>query len=80
MSAARVGPLALFAALVLIAITFHEAAHAYVASFLGDDTARRSGRVSLNPLRHIDSLGALLLPAMLTFAHAFFEGSSRRRR
>jgi Zn-dependent protease len=72
MSAASVGPLALFAALVLIAITFHEAAHAYVASFLGDDTARKSGRVSLNPLRHVDPVGTLLLPAMLIFAHASF--------
>jgi Zn-dependent protease len=38
---------------VLIAITFHEAAHGYVASFLGDDTASRLGRVSLNPARQI---------------------------
>ena len=42
---------------VLIAITFHEAAHAYVARFLGDDTASQLGRVSLNPLRHIDPFG-----------------------
>jgi len=39
---------------VLIAVTFHEAAHGYVARFLGDDTASRLGRVSLNPFRHID--------------------------
>jgi|SRR5215510_1725118 len=42
---------------VLIAITFHEAAHGYVARFLGDDTASRLGRVSLNPVRHIDPFG-----------------------
>jgi Zn-dependent protease len=39
---------------VLIAVTFHEAAHGFVARFLGDETASRLGRVSLNPLRHID--------------------------
>ena len=44
---------------VLIAITFHEAAHGYVARFLGDETASRLGRVSLNPLRHIDPLGTI---------------------
>ena len=45
---------------VLIAVTFHEAAHGYAARFLGDDTASRLGRVSLNPLRHIDPLGTIL--------------------
>lgn len=50
---------------VIIAITFHEAAHGFVALMLGDDTARRLGRVSLNPLKHIDPFGTLLLPALL---------------
>ena len=49
---------------VLIAITFHEAAHGYVARFFGDETAARLGRVSLNPLRHIDPFGTILLPGM----------------
>ena len=44
---------------VLIAITFHEAAHAFVARLLGDDTASRLGRVSLNPLKHIDLIGTM---------------------
>jgi len=57
---------------VLIAITFHEAAHAYVARFLGDDTASRLGRVSLNPLRHIDPFGTILLPALLLLARSPF--------
>ena len=57
---------------VLIAITFHEAAHGYVASFLGDDTASRLGRVSLNPLRHIDPFGTILLPGLLLFARSPF--------
>jgi len=50
---------------VLIAITFHEAAHGFVARLLGDDTAYRMGRVTFNPLRHIDPFGTVLLPAML---------------
>lgn len=53
---------------VLVAITFHEAAHGFVAWRLGDDTARLEGRVSFNPLRHIDSFGTILLPAMLLLA------------
>jgi Zn-dependent protease len=57
---------------VLIAITFHEAAHGYVARFLGDDTATRLGRVSLNPLRHIDPFGTILLPGLLLLARSPF--------
>ena len=50
---------------VLIAITFHEAAHGFAARVLGDDTALRLGRVTLNPLKHIDPFGTVLLPALL---------------
>lgn len=50
---------------VVIAVTFHEAAHGFVAHFLGDETAWRLGRVSLNPLRHIDPFGTVLLPGLL---------------
>jgi Zn-dependent protease len=57
---------------VLIAITFHEAAHGYVARFLGDDTASRLGRVSLNPVRHIDPFGTIILPALLLLARSPF--------
>ena len=49
------------ALVVLIAIPFHEAAHALVSHWLGDDTAVRAGRLSLNPLRHFDPLGALCM-------------------
>jgi Zn-dependent protease len=52
---------------VLLAITLHEAAHGWVAWRLGDDTAYRLGRVTFNPLRHIDPFGTLLLPALLLF-------------
>jgi Zn-dependent protease len=57
---------------VLIAVTFHEAAHGYVARSLGDETASRLGRVSLNPLRHIDLFGTILLPGLLLLAHSPF--------
>lgn len=57
---------------VLIAITFHEAAHGYVAWRLGDDTAARQGRVTFNPLKHIDPVGTVLLPAMLFLLRAPF--------
>ncbi|MGY3528150.1 MULTISPECIES: site-2 protease family protein [Bradyrhizobium] len=57
---------------LIIAITFHEAAHGFIAHRLGDDTAWKLGRVSFNPLKHIDPFGTLILPAMLLFAHSPF--------
>lgn len=57
---------------LVIAITFHEAAHGFVAYQFGDDTAWNLGRVSFNPIRHIDPFGTLLLPAMLLFSHSPF--------
>jgi Zn-dependent protease len=57
---------------VLFAITFHEAAHGFVARFLGDETASRLGRVSLNPFRHIDPFGTILLPGLLLLARSQF--------
>ena len=50
---------------VVIAVTFHEAAHGFVARFLGDETAWKLGRVSLNPIKHIDPVGTILLPGFL---------------
>ena len=49
----------------ILAITLHEAAHGYAALALGDDTARNAGRLSLNPLRHVDRVGTILLPGFL---------------
>jgi Zn-dependent protease len=46
----------------VLAITLHEAAHGYAALSMGDDTARRAGRLSLNPIRHVDQVGTILLP------------------
>lgn len=57
---------------VLIAVTFHEAAHGWVAWRLGDDTAMRAGRVSFNPIRHIDPMGTIILPGLLIALRAPF--------
>jgi Zn-dependent protease len=57
---------------LLIAITFHEAAHAFVAYRLGDDTAKQLGRVSFNPLKHIDPFGTVILPGVLLLSQSPF--------
>lgn len=57
---------------LLIAITFHEAAHAFVAYKLGDDTAWQLGRVSFNPIKHIDPFGTVILPGILLLSHSPF--------
>jgi Zn-dependent protease len=57
---------------LIIAITFHEAAHGFVAHRLGDSTAYDLGRVSFNPLKHIDPFGTVLLPGMLLLSHSPF--------
>ena len=62
--------IAVFALPVLFAITLHEAAHAYAAKYFGDATAYLQGRMSLNPAKHIDILGTIIIPALL-----FFVGS-----
>ncbi|KQM76007.1 site-2 protease family protein [Xylophilus sp. Leaf220] len=53
---------------VLFAITVHEAAHGYAARHFGDNTALMMGRITLNPLKHIDPVGTILMPVMLYFA------------
>jgi Zn-dependent protease len=58
----------IYALPVLFAITVHEAAHGYVARHFGDNTAYMMGRVTLNPLKHIDPVGTILMPLMLYFA------------
>jgi Zn-dependent protease len=59
---------------VILAITLHEAAHGFVAWKLGDDTAWRLGRVTFNPLKHIDPLGTVILPLMMYFSAHFLFG------
>jgi len=57
---------------LIIAITFHEASHGFIAHRLGDDTAWRLGRVTFNPLKHIDLYGTILLPALLLLVRSPF--------
>lgn len=63
---------AIWAVPAIVAITLHEAAHGYAARHFGDDTAEKAGRISLNPLRHIDPIGTIVLPALLLLAHTGF--------
>ena len=58
----------IYALPVLFAITVHEAAHGYAARHFGDDTAYRMGRITLNPIKHIDPVGTILIPLMLLFS------------
>ncbi|NBQ85654.1 MAG: site-2 protease family protein, partial [Methylophilaceae bacterium] len=56
--------IAVYALPVIFAITVHEAAHGFAARYFGDMTADRAGRITLNPLKHIDPIGTILLPAL----------------
>jgi Zn-dependent protease len=62
---------------VIFAVTFHEAAHGFIAHRLGDDTAWRMGRVTFNPLRHIDPFGTVLLPTLLLMVGGFLFGYAK---
>ncbi|CAA7623722.1 site-2 protease family protein [Magnetospirillum sp. UT-4] len=59
---------------LIFAVTFHEAAHGYAALAMGDDTAKRAGRISLNPLRHVDPFGSIVLPLILMMLGSFLFG------
>lgn len=67
MDSSLIQTVAVYALPVLFAITLHEAAHAYMARLFGDQTAYVMGRVSLNPMRHIDPMGTILMPLVLYF-------------
>jgi Zn-dependent protease len=60
---------------IIFAITLHEAAHGYVARYFGDSTAYLQGRISLNPMRHIDPIGTILMPIITLVLSAFSSGS-----
>lgn len=59
---------------LIFAITLHEVAHGYVASFFGDKTARLMGRLSLNPIKHIDLVGTIIVPLLMLFLTNFIFG------
>jgi Zn-dependent protease len=71
--------IAVYALPVIFAITLHEAAHAYAAKYFGDATAYAQGRMSLNPARHIDPIGTILIPIVMFIATsgAFFFGYAK---
>src|SRR3989338_10839701 len=62
--------LALSLIIFIVSIIAHEVAHGYAADGLGDPTARYAGRLTLNPLPHVDLMGSLLIPALLIFTHS----------
>jgi Zn-dependent protease len=72
----QIGPLlttlSVWALPLIIAVTFHEAAHGFAARLLGDNTAWQLGRVTFNPLKHIDPIGTILLPGLLLLIHSPF--------
>jgi len=59
---------------ILLAVTVHEAAHGYVANALGDPTAKRAGRLTLNPIKHVDWLGTLVVPLLMYLFTQFVFG------
>src|SRR3979490_3085360 len=67
--------IAIYALPVIFAITLHEAAHGYVARHFGDTTAFVLGRVSLNPLRHIDMVGTIVIPLLILVVSKLFGGA-----
>jgi Zn-dependent protease len=61
--------------ILLFSIVIHEVSHGFMAEYFGDDTARNEGRLTLNPIKHIDMFGSIILPAVLVLSHApFFFG------
>src|SRR2546425_10580913 len=70
LSAHAVGEFVLGMIAFLFSASVHESAHAWTSSYFGDDLARSQGRISLNPLVHIDPIGTLLFPAIGFFTHA----------
>jgi len=73
---ALIQTLAIYAIPVLLAITLHEAAHGYVARYFGDPTAYLAGRIGLNPLRHVDPVGTILVPGAILVASKLIGGSA----
>ncbi|MCU0898534.1 MAG: site-2 protease family protein [Burkholderiales bacterium] len=75
MDSSVIANLAIVALPIVFAITLHEAAHGYVARYFGDQTAAMLGRISLNPLRHIDPVGTIVVPLVIYFSSALLGGS-----
>lgn len=61
-----------YIAILVMSVVIHETSHGFVAEFFGDKTARHAGRLTLNPLKHLDFFGSIILPALLYYSHAGF--------
>ncbi len=61
-----------YVAVLIMSVVVHEVAHGFVAEYFGDQTARYAGRLTLNPIKHLDFFGSILLPALLVISHSPF--------
>jgi Zn-dependent protease len=61
-----------YIAILVMSIVIHEVSHGFMAEYFGDDTARNAGRLTLNPIKHLDLFGSILLPSILILSHAGF--------
>lgn len=77
MNPEKIFEIAVQIAVLLFAVSFHESAHGWVAMKCGDNTARDLGRITMNPLKHLDPIGSVLFPLMLAFAHLPVFGWAR---
>lgn len=77
MASYDIGQFILFMVALIFSLSLHEAGHAWMSSRFGDDTARLQGRISLNPISHVDPIGTLLFPALSFFTHAPLLGWAR---
>src|SRR5215212_2226432 len=72
-----IGQFILFMVALIFSLSLHEAAHAWMSNRFGDDLARSQGRISLNPITHVDPIGTLLFPAIAFFGHTPLLGWAR---
>jgi Zn-dependent protease len=63
-----------YIAILIMSVVIHEISHGFVAEYFGDDTARKAGRLTLNPLKHLDPFGSIILPALMYFSTGFVFG------
>src|ERR1035437_135579 len=61
-----------YIAILIMSIVIHEVSHGFMAEYFGDNTARNAGRLTLNPIKHLDLFGSILLPAVLVLSHSPF--------
>ncbi len=61
-----------YVVILIMSVVIHEVSHGFMAEYFGDPTARNAGRLTLNPIKHLDLFGSILLPAILVFSHAGF--------